>query len=150
MDSIYTVNCNSLVLVTLVAISHNYRIMTKNDGDRLKQRVIPDVDFTIHDEVVSQLLTVIECPILRDVSEDSVVFNNQCYDKRAWIAHVNCERMRNRTGSLDGTRSNGGTHRLKDPRTGENFNILHALDKMLHKHLTRYKMKKLITARIMG
>ena len=122
--------------------------MIENNGDRLKQRVIADVDFTIHDEVVSQLLTVIECPILKDVSEDSVVFNNQCYDKKAWVEHVNCERRRNRFRSLDGTRSDGGTQRPKDPRTGENFNIFHALDKMLHKELNRYRMKKLITTRI--
>ena len=48
------------------AITHNYQIMAENNGDRLKQRVIADVDSTIHAEIVSQLLTVIECPILNN------------------------------------------------------------------------------------
>ena len=122
--------------------------MTENNRDRLKQRVIADVDFTIHDEIVSQLLTVIECPILKDVSDDNVMFNHQCYDRNAWIQHVQCEQRMNRIGQLNGTRTGVATQQLKDPRTGENFNIIDALDKMLFKELNRYKMKKLITTRI--
>ena len=106
-----------------------------------------DVDFNIHDEVVSQLLSVIECPMLKDISDDCIVFNNQCYDKKAWAPHVNQEQLRNWNGEVQGWRKSGDNQRLKDPRTGENFNIIHWRNKMLHRSLNRPKMKKLIMAR---
>ena len=57
--------------------------MVDYDGDRLYQRVIPDIDYTIHDEAVSLLLSIIECPITRDNSDDNGGFNNKCCDKEA-------------------------------------------------------------------
>ena len=74
--------------------------MADYEGACLEQRVIHDIDYIIHDNAVSQLLSVIECPIPRDTSDDNVVFNYQYYDKKAWIQHVRQEQWRNRNDEL--------------------------------------------------
>ena len=52
---------------------------------RFDQHILSDYEFTLHDEVVIQLLDFIRCRILMEVSPVNAIFRKQCYDKDSWI-----------------------------------------------------------------
>ena len=97
--------------------------MSNNIVDRMNQRVVEAVNYTVYDETVTHLLDVTKCSITMDTSDNNVIFNHQCYDKDAWCKHIREERRRNRNGERRDHRQSGDNHQLKDLRTGENMNM---------------------------
>ena len=116
-------------------------------ANRLKNRVFPEIEYTLHDDIVTQLLAVTVCPITQESSDNCIIFNHQCYDKDAWEKHVRTEQRENRSGVRRGTRRAGDNNRLKCPHTGENFSVNEALRKV-YETLDRRKMKVLIENRV--
>ena len=55
---------------------------------RLDHRILPEFDYTLRDEVITQLLQFIECPISQEFTSDMIIFNHQCYDKDNWVKHL--------------------------------------------------------------
>ena len=51
----------------------------------LDQRILPDYEFALRDEVVTQLSDFIRCPILMEVALDSTIIHKQYYNKESWI-----------------------------------------------------------------
>ena len=49
----------------------------------LDNRLFPCIDYTRRDKIICDLMGIIKCPILLDIAEDSVLFNNQFYN---WVA----------------------------------------------------------------
>ena len=117
-----------------------------NDRNRLKNRVFPEIEYTVHDDIVTQLLAVTVCPITQESSDNNVIFHHQCYDKDAWEKHVKTEQRKNRWVRR-GTRRPGDNNRLKCPHTGENFSVTEALRKV-YEVLDRRKMRLLIEKRV--
>ena len=117
------------------------------DRNRLRQRIFPEIEYTVHDEIVSQLLQVIVCPITNKISDNNVIFHHQCYDKDAWNQHVETEKRNNRYVVRRGSRRPGDTKDLKCPHTGGNFSIDEALRKV-HEVLDRRKMRILFEERV--
>ena len=118
------------------------------DRNRLRQRIFPEIDYTVYDDIITQLLVVTVCPITKEVSNNNIIFNNQCYDRTAWEQYVQHERMDNLSGVRRGTRRPGDNNRLKCPHTGDNFVIREALRTHYFEEMNRRQMKNLIEARI--
>ena len=51
------------------------------DTSRLDVRIDEDYDFTNGDAVLETVLDVITCPIQREIRENMIIFNDQCYDR---------------------------------------------------------------------
>ena len=118
-----------------------------NSRNRLKQRIFPEIEYTLHDDIVNQLQNITVCPIMQDVSDNNIIFINQCYDKTAWEQHVENEKYDNRSGVTRGCRRSGDNNRLKCPHTGENFTISVALRKV-YTTIDRRTMKTIIEKRV--
>ena len=118
------------------------------DRNRLRKRIFPEIDYTFYDDIITQLLVVTVCPITKEVSNNNIIFNNQCYDRIAWEQYVQHERMDNFSGVRRGTRRPGDNNRLKCPHTGDNFVIREALRTHYFEEMNRRQMKNLIEARI--
>ena len=50
----------------------------------LDDRLFPTIDYTRRYQIITDLVDIISCPILQDITEDPIVFNNQFYDKVAF------------------------------------------------------------------
>ena len=109
-------------------------------ANRLKNRVFPEIDYTLHDDIVTQLLAVTVCPITQECSDNNIIFHHQCYDKDAWEKHVRTEQRENRSGVRRGTRRAGDNNR-------ENFSVTEALRKV-YEVIDRRKMRLLIEKRV--
>ena len=118
-----------------------------NDRNRLKNRVFPGIEYTLHDDIGTQLLAVTVCPITQESSDNNVIFHHQCYEKDAREKHVKTEQRENRSGVRRGTRRPGDNNRLKCPHTGENFSVTEALRKV-YEVLDRRKVLILIEKRV--
>ena len=101
-----------------------------SDQNRLKQRLFEEIEYTIYDDVVTQLLNITICPILQESSDNNVFVHNQLYDKVAWERHVRTQEEDNVSGVRRGTRRHGDTNHIKIPHTGKNLSVTEALSKV--------------------
>ena len=46
---------------------------------RLEDRLFPTVDYNRRDQIISDLIDIITCPIVNEIADDPVVFNLQFY-----------------------------------------------------------------------
>ena len=46
----------------------------------LDKRILPEFEFTLRNEVIMNLLDFIECPMLKETSQDMIICNKQCCD----------------------------------------------------------------------
>ena len=57
--------------------------MSNDIIERIDKRVVEGVNYTVYNEIVTQLLDVTKGPITMVTCDDNVIFNHQCYDKKA-------------------------------------------------------------------
>ena len=119
-----------------------------DNKNRFRQRVFPEIDYTRHDEVVTQLLEVIVCPTNKEIPDNNIIFHHQCYNRQARNRYVKVEQRENRSGERRGTRRPGDNNRLKCTYTEENFSINEALKKHVHEVLDRRRIRILIEKRV--
>lgn len=43
---------------------------------QLRTRIVPELDFTVHDDTVLSLVEMVKCPIVLDVTDTMCIFNN--------------------------------------------------------------------------
>lgn len=48
---------------------------------RLGTRIVPKLDFTLHDDTVLSLVDMVKCPIALEVTDNIIIVNNNCYDR---------------------------------------------------------------------
>ena len=101
----------------------------------LNNCLFPGVDFTCRDEITFDLVDIMKCPILLESSGDMVIFNQQFYDRESFDSHRRMEQTdderRIRRGDVD------HVSRLKDPRTGQNFNLAFVLRTLFYSRPNR-------------
>ena len=51
---------------------------------RLDDRLFPTIDYTRRDQIITDLMGIITCPIVKEVADDPVVFNLQFYDRESF------------------------------------------------------------------
>ena len=85
---------------------------------QLDSRLTSNMDFTRRYEITFSLLDCIECPICMEISNEMTIFNHQYYDKRSFDRHERAKTTRNH---------NRLEIRLKDPRTGYDFDPQYAI-----------------------
>ena len=105
----------------------------------LDQRILPDYEFTLRDEVIIQLLDFIRCPTLMEVSPDSVIFRKQCYNRNSWMRWLDEENewdMGRRKSGYGPTQCD----RLNDPVSGEDVGFRHSVRHDYHIEVAREKM----------
>ena len=51
---------------------------------RLEDRLFPTVDYNRRDQIISDLIDIITCPIVNEIADDPVVFNLQFYDRETF------------------------------------------------------------------
>jgi len=118
-------------------------------ASNLDTRIIPLLDFTRRDEITFSLLDIIECPIILGTSKDMIIFNHQFYDREAFQKHRTTEQV-SQDNLIARGRLDRADARLKDPRTGDNFNSTFALRSLYHSRPSRAMIANLIVKRIMG
>ena len=42
----------------------------------LDDRLFPTIDYTRRDQIITDLMDIIKCPIIQEVADDPIVFNN--------------------------------------------------------------------------
>ena len=57
-------------------------------SNRLDHRILAEYEFILRDEVITQLLSFIECHIMKECTDIMIIFNNQCYDKPSWKKYL--------------------------------------------------------------
>ena len=115
----------------------------------LDTRIIPLLEYTRRDEIIFSLLDIIKCPIIIGTSEDMVIFNHQFYDREAFQRHRTTEQV-SQDNLIARGRLDREDARLKDPRTGDNFNRAFALRSLYHSRPSRAMIANLIVQRIIG
>ena len=106
---------------------------------QLHSRLTPGVAFTRHDEITFSLLDVVTCPIRMEITSNMIMFNYQYYDKFCFKQHDISKTHHNRTYN---------TRRLKDPRTGLEFETQHAIRHLYIMLPTRDNLVELVKTRI--
>ena len=48
---------------------------------RLDTRLVLEINFTVKDDAILALVDMAKCPIALDISNEMIIFNNQCYDR---------------------------------------------------------------------
>ena len=51
---------------------------------RLEDRLFPTVDYNRRDQIITDIMGIITCPIVNEVVDDPVVFNFQFYDRESF------------------------------------------------------------------
>ena len=102
---------------------------------QLDSRLTPEIDFTRRDEITFSLLDTITCPIRLERTNDMIIFNHQYYDQVCFNRHERDETTHNH---------NHGTYRLKDPRTGYDFETHTAIRNFYIGCPTRANLVKLV------
>ena len=105
------------------------------------------IDYTRRDEITFSLMDTIKCPISLDYSENMVLFNHQFYDRTNFDSHRSSETRLNERRIRLGQISRDGA-RLKDPRTGEDYNSTYALRCLYNANPTRAIIKDVVRNRI--
>ena len=93
-------------------------------------RIDEDVDFTNGDAVLETVLDVITCPIQREIRENMIIFNDQCYDRSDFESY----RIREDRKSRRRVASNYSS-RFMDPRTGKLHRYGYAMKYLFHSYL---------------
>ena len=47
---------------------------------RLQTRLVPEIDFTVNDYAILALVDMAKCPIALDITNEMIIFNQQCND----------------------------------------------------------------------
>ena len=134
--------------MTYIVLSQQ-KIRTMTDiEERFSRRIIADIDYTVRDDIIDQLINFTTCPIKQETTDDMVLFHDQCYDREDFQEHVNLEKERN-----ERLRRSGyplvECGRLRDPRTGIDFaDIKAALREHYHVHMQKADLRRIIKNRI--
>ena len=118
---------------------------------RLCTRIVPELDFTVHDDTVLSLVEIVKCPIVLDVTDTMCIFNNNCYDRPNFDKY-RCAAVRDNvafgnSGYTDWQHENS----IKDPRTNELLNYGQAIQNTYFEALVpRYALQRIIVARVSG
>ena len=112
---------------------------------RINARINVEHDFTRGDEIILTLHGLVTCPILLEPSHDMIIFNNHCYDKESFLHYKQGEMRRNERRIASGYH---GQTRLKDPRTGTNFNYTIAMHRHYYETISSEKLALMFLSRI--
>ena len=114
---------------------------------RLDRQVLPEYEFTMRDEVILNLLDFIECPILKEFSEDMIIFNQQCYDYERWSRWLDVQN----TVNDDKRKSGYGDSmydQLLDPISGQDVGYRNSMrNDYFGIEIPRSKLTDIITTR---
>ena len=114
---------------------------------RLDHRILPEFDFTLRDEVITQLLQFIECPISQEATSDMVIFNHQCYDKDNWVKHLAVSDEYN-LGRRNSGYGPSQCDRLIDPRSGAALSYRDSMRRLYFEEVNRQDLRQIVTHRV--
>ena len=92
---------------------------------RLDDRLFPTIDYTRRDQIITDLMGIITCPIVKEVADDPVVFNLQFYDRESFDTFRSHEDARSQRAINSGMNDFSRVF-FKDPRTGKNYKPTYA------------------------
>ena len=113
----------------------------------LDSRLTPNINFTRHDEITFSLMDAIKCPISMDISDNMIIFNHQYYDRHSFDCHERAKTILNQRCVRERLIEQDEI-RLKDPRTGQDFNPTYAIRSLYHARPTRQILASFIMKRI--
>ena len=91
-----------------------------NMTSHLDDCIFTSIDYTRRDQIICDLVDIITCPILKDIAEDPVVFNNQFYGRESFDTFWSHEDARSQRAINSGMNDFARVF-FKDPRTGQNY-----------------------------
>ena len=113
----------------------------------LDSRLTPNIDYTRRDKITFSLMDAITCPISMEITDHMIIFNHQYYDRTSFDIHRGAETLLNERRVRSGTIRQDEI-RLKDPRTGQDFNPTFAMRTLYHPRPTREVLQNFIRQRI--
>ena len=117
---------------------------------RLERRIVDHLDFTFADEAIIALKDMVECPLGLGVGDETIIFNNHCYDN-AFFSVILREAIASNISFTDSgyEPDDRRCSRIKDPRTGEIFEYQSAMNNLYFKStVSRYKLKRILSTRV--
>ena len=116
--------------------------------NNLNSRLIENIDYTLRDEIIFDIMDVMKCPITLETHDDMVIFNHQFYDRLSFNNYRQTEVSRNQRSLSSGYPDVIANNYFKDPRTGVNFNPTFALRTLLQSRPTRDDIRTTLKTRI--
>ena len=114
---------------------------------RLDHCILPEFDYNLRDEVITQLLQLIECPISQKIASNIVIFNHECYDKDNLVKHLAVSDEynlgRRNSGYVPSQRD-----RLINLKTGLSLSYRDSMRRLYYECIDRHDLKQVITNRV--
>ena len=120
--------------------------LSLNLPDHLSKRVVDDLDYTRYDALLESIVeNFCRCPISLEITEEMVIFNQQCYDVDSFerIEVMSLEKHKKKL-----QRYPNHIRKIKDPRTKEVWNYEDGLGEHFRKLILPRQLGQFIHDRI--